>query len=589
MKKIGGEIRTNMSKRGRKREKIGRWFLARCVVICTVAAIISSLAISVPALAALQAEDPVAITVNAPAYVEEPFNVTIDVANITDFNSGQFDLSFNSSVVNVTDVRDGEIDGETVPIYMWTFADADTVRVLVSMPMGVGVSGSGNLAEVEFEVKGKSGDKSTLDISNGMLVDTEAEEIDAGWYGDEVTVLRAVVSVDAPEYVIDTFNAVIRIDNVTELNSGQFDLSFDSSVVNVTDVKDGDIDGETVPIYMWNFVDAGTVRVLVSLPMGVGVSGSGNLAEVEFEVKGKSGDKSTLDISNGMLVDTEAEEIDAGWYGDEVTVLRAVVSVDAPEYVIDTFNAVIRIDNVTELNSGQFDLSFDSSVVNVTDVKDGDIDGETVPIYMWNFVDAGTVRVLVSLPMGVGVSGSGNLAEVEFEVKGRSGDKSELDIFNGLLVDTEAKEIEAEWYGDEVTVKAPIFDTGEGTYPSIFGTHEGTLTPSKDIPVQKMYTYPCIGTGGHSEYVKIWNATWEGIEAHWIGYIEDYHNITFSEPFTLEAGEMYNYTIKTGSYPQIHHTDELEVEREAGTIRCTKFTDANGKVYSDWIPAIKLW
>ena len=589
MKKIGGEIRTNMSKRGRKREKIGRWFLARCVVICTVAAIISSLAISVPALAALQAEDPVAITVNAPAYVEEPFNVTIDVANITDFNSGQFDLSFNSSVVNVTDVRDGEIDGETVPIYMWTFADADTVRVLVSMPMGVGVSGSGNLAEVEFEVKGKSGDKSTLDISNGMLVDTEAEEIDAGWYGDEVTVLRAVVSVDAPEYVIDTFNAVIRIDNVTELNSGQFDLSFDSSVVNVTDVKDGDIDGETVPIYMWNFVDAGTVRVLVSLPMGVGVSGSGNLAEVEFEVKGKSGDKSTLDISNGMLVDTEAEEIDAGWYGDEVTVLRAVVSVDAPEYVIDTFNAVIRIDNVTELNSGQFDLSFDSSVVNVTDVKDGDIDGETVPIYMWNFVDAGTVRVLVSLPMGVGVSGSGNLAEVEFEVKGRSGDKSELDIFNGLLVDTEAKEIEAEWYGDEVTVKAPIFDTGEGTYPSIFGTHEGTLTPSKDIPVQKMYTYPCIGTGGHSEYVKIWNATWEGIEAHWIGYIEDYHNITFSEPFTLEAGEMYNYTIKTGSYPQIHHTDELEVEREAGTIRCTKFTDANGKVYGDWIPAIKLW
>jgi squalene-hopene/tetraprenyl-beta-curcumene cyclase len=46
------------------------------------------------------------------------------------------------------------------------------------------------------------------------------------------------------------------------------------------------------------------------------------------------------------------------------------------------------------------------------------------------------------------------------------------------------------------------FDTGNGTYPSIMGTHNGTITPSKDISVSKMYTYPCASTGGHSEYVK---------------------------------------------------------------------------------------
>lgn len=49
----------------------------------------------------------------------------------------------------------------------------------------------------------------------------------------------------------------------------------------------------------------------------------------------------------------------------------------------------------------------------------------------------------------------------------------------------------------------------------------------------------------------------------------------------------YNYTIKTGSYPLIHHTDELKVK--SGTIRCTEFVDINGRVYNDWIPAIKLW
>ncbi|MCW3129196.1 MAG: cohesin domain-containing protein, partial [Methanophagales archaeon] len=234
------------------------------------------------------------------------------------FNSAQFDLSFNSSVVNVTDVREGEIDGEAVHVFNWGFVDADTVRVLASLPMGVGVNGSGYLAEVVFGVNGKSGDKSELDIS-GLLVDTEAKEIEAEWYGDEVTVLRPVVSVDAPEYVSGTFNATIGLDNVTDLNSAQFDLSFNSSVVNVTDVREGEIDGEAVPVFNWGFVDADTVRVLASLPMGVGVNGSGYLAEVVFGVNGKSGDKSELDIS-GLLVDTEAKEIEAEWYGDEVRI-----------------------------------------------------------------------------------------------------------------------------------------------------------------------------------------------------------------------------------------------------------------------------
>jgi len=63
------------------------------------------------------------------------------------------------------------------------------VRVLISMPMDVGVNGSGYLAEIEFEVKGNSGEKSTLDLSNRQLVDTKAKKIDSEWYGDEVTVL----------------------------------------------------------------------------------------------------------------------------------------------------------------------------------------------------------------------------------------------------------------------------------------------------------------------------------------------------------------------------------------------------------------
>ena len=130
------------------------------------------------------------------------------------------------------------------------------------------------------------------------------------------------------------------------------------------------------------------------------------------------------------------------------------------------------------------------------------------------------------------------------------------------------------------------FDTGNGTYPSIMGAHNGTITPNKYITVNKMYTYPCSGTGGHSEYVRIWNSSGWNVTARWDGYRGDWHNITFNDSFTLQAGIEYNYTIKTGSYPQIIHKKEFNAT--GGTITCSEFIDANGKKYNDWIPAIRL-
>ena len=131
-----------------------------------------------------------------------------------------------------------------------------------------------------------------------------------------------------------------------------------------------------------------------------------------------------------------------------------------------------------------------------------------------------------------------------------------------------------------------IFDTGPGTCPSIIGTHNGKIKPLQNITVNKMYTYPCAGTGGHTEYARIWNNSLNVI-ARWDGYKEDGHNITFNETFVLYKDRIYNYTIRTGSYPQIHHIDVLEAE--GGIINCTLFVDANGKKYNNGIPAIRLW
>jgi len=125
----------------------------------------------------------------------------------------------------------------------------------------------------------------------------------------------------------------------------------------------------------------------------------------------------------------------------------------------------------------------------------------------------------------------------------------------------------------------------ENPYPSISGTHNGTITTNKTIIATKLYTYPCEGTGGHTEYARIWNKTWNAT-ATWEGYAGDWHNIIFDKTVVLLPNKTYNYTIRTGSYPQIHHNRTLTVPD--GEITCIKFIDENGKVYYDWIPAIKL-
>ena len=109
------------------------------------------------------------------------------------------------------------------------------------------------------------------------------------------------------------------VDEVANFNMALFDLTFDSSVVNVTDVTDGSLDGTAIPVTSWDFIDSNTIKVMSELSGVTGVNGTGNLATISFDVVGNGGDKCVLKISNGMLANNEAEEIPTEWVADEVT------------------------------------------------------------------------------------------------------------------------------------------------------------------------------------------------------------------------------------------------------------------------------
>jgi len=75
------------------------------------------------------------------------------------------------------------------------------------------------------------------------------------------------VSVNAPEYVSDTFEVTIDITEVSDMNGGQFDLTFDPDVTNVLDVEDGKsepclaIHRQTAPAEWWQDICSGRSRV----------------------------------------------------------------------------------------------------------------------------------------------------------------------------------------------------------------------------------------------------------------------------------------------------------------------------------------
>ena len=148
------------------------------------------------------AEEPkanVSVRVNAPESVSGTFEVTIDIEDVTDFDSGQFDLLFDPDIVSVVDVESGSIDDTEVPIAMWRLMEEGVIRVTFNLDGVDGVSGSGYVARIIADAVGAQGDISAMDLSDGGLggvnpnmdrgdLSTSTIEIHANWFNDTVTI-----------------------------------------------------------------------------------------------------------------------------------------------------------------------------------------------------------------------------------------------------------------------------------------------------------------------------------------------------------------------------------------------------------------
>ena len=249
----------------------------------------------------------------------------------------------------------------------------------------------------------------------------------------------------------------------------------------------------------------------------------------------------------------------------------------------------------SEVFGAQYELHFDNSLLNASLQTKGPLFGNDASVLKNKINNTmGWVKYGETRTKSPGVTNPDALATITFQAISEHG-TSELNFTVAKLSDPKVDSIPTNISNGTVELKPKpgVFDTGkpENPYPSISGIHNGIIILNHTIVVNKIFTYPCPGTGGHSEYVAVYNTTTgeEIANGMWKGYAGDWHNITFKEPFELQAGTIYNYTIKTGSYPQIIHATEPEYKATGGKITCDEFIDANGLVHENWIPAIRLW
>jgi hypothetical protein len=132
---------------------------------------------------------------------------------------------------------------------------------------------------------------------------------------------QASISVSAPDMVVpgSGFMATVDITEVQDLNAVQYDIRYDSQVLRLDSVSEGQIASTTISA-MSNEVGEGHWRVVQSMGLET-ISGSGNLATLHFHAIGAGGAHSDISITDGMLSDLEMNAIQATWGANTVHVI----------------------------------------------------------------------------------------------------------------------------------------------------------------------------------------------------------------------------------------------------------------------------
>jgi len=333
------------------------------------------------------------------------FNVTLEVANVTNMYAYELKIYYKNSVLNATKaVRPpGHFMEPTDPanqfIPKWEIKNnfnATHGRIWLAFTLlapEAPKTGSGVLARITFQVVGVG--STPICLKDTKLADSAgspmAHTIQDSYFSNKPPPPPALVYVD-PERLVDVgltpcqnFTININIKNATELNSFNFELTYNPEILEVLEIQEGPFLNSIGPtsIFLKEINNAeGYLQFGVKLTSQQGASGNGTLAIIEFHVKELGASK--LILSEIVLKDVAGEILPYftkdGYFSN---VIFAKIAVTPPE-IIDptlvpgkTFTVNITIENVEGLYGYVFQLDYEPRVLTCIGVYINPVQNET--------------------------------------------------------------------------------------------------------------------------------------------------------------------------------------------------------------------
>jgi len=316
-----------------------------------------------------------------------------------------------------------------------------------------------------------------------------------------IEAVATTVSVDPASQTVqpgDTFDVVVRVDDVTFMGADQGTLLFDPTAMQATGVVEGDFlksAGATIP---YTNIDntAGTVEFSYALMTGgAGADGSGTLATIHFDTDLSAEGTFPLGLTGVVLADGNGGQITVDKeFNGTVTIRRppALVNVTPKVQTVSAgsgFQVNITVENVTFMGADQGTLLFDPTAMQATGVVEGDFlksAGPTIGAGLEIIDNAnGFVTFFYSLMThGVGVSGDGTLATIYFDTDATAEGVFNLNLTDVLLADGTGTGIPVETYNGTanlISFSINITSPENSTYASACVRLNYTVEPAGTV------------------------------------------------------------------------------------------------------------
>ena len=207
-----------------------------------------------------------------------------------------------------------------------------------------------------------------------------------------------------PIHTNDIFTLDIRAENITDLAGWQFDIAFDSTVLEAINVSEGDFlkaDGGTT-FFHGGSIDnaAGKIEGLNAARLSAqGVSGTGTLLQVRF--KAKSGGETVLALHKFQFGSVTGDSIPAGPHQITIVVEGQLatgdVNRDGVVTILDLILVAQQLGKRVSANS-PVDVNGDGvvSILDLIRVSQGIAGSPAAPVARTDSVDAATIQAWIA-------------------------------------------------------------------------------------------------------------------------------------------------------------------------------------------------